>query len=66
MLNSNHQTQAPGFAASANPGLETIEKWLRGLSGAEVRELGQALASRNAEMLARFHIRFQAWLERPE
>lgn len=66
MLNSNHQTQAPGMAASANPGLKTIEKWLRGLSAAEIRDLGQALANRHVATLARFHIRFQAWLERLE
>jgi len=64
MLNSNRQTEKSSPVASATPGLETIEKWLRGLTGAEIQELGEALGHRNAECLARFHIRFQAWLER--
>lgn len=64
MLNSNRQTDTSSPVASATPSLEIIEKWLRGLSGAEIRELGEALAHRRAECLARFRIRFQAWLER--
>jgi hypothetical protein len=64
MLNFNRHAAQRVPVATASPALETIERWLRGLTGTEIRELGQALTHRNAECLARFHIRFQAWLER--
>jgi len=64
MLNPNRQTDRPPPTTGAIPGLETIEKWLRGLSRAEIRELREALANHSAERLAPFHHLFKAWLER--
>ena len=64
MLNSKNQAQAPSAAVGPSPGLETIEKWLRGLPPADVKALGEALSVHDEERLARFRVRFQAWLER--
>ena len=62
MLNPNRQT--PSAAGSSIPGLEIIEKWLRGLSLAEIKELRDAMADHNVERLVPFQRRFKAWLER--
>lgn len=62
MLNPNRQT--PSLATGAIPGLETIERWLRGLSLDEIKELRDAMANHNAERLLPFQRRFKAWLER--
>jgi hypothetical protein len=63
MLNSQN-TDRSRVTDRANPGLETIEKWLRALPRAELEALKAALASNHAEGLAGFRIRFHAWLER--
>ena len=62
MLDIKQQATIAG--AKANPGLETIEQWLRGLPANEVKALGEALANRDEASLVRFRVHFQAWLER--
>lgn len=64
MLNDKQQAEASSAGAGSNPGLETIEEWLRGLPANEVKALGEALSNRDEERLTRFRVRFQAWLER--
>jgi len=62
MLNSNRQSETSNPAASASPDLEAIVTWLRGLSAAEFEELSEAIASHDAERLARFDTRLQTYL----
>jgi hypothetical protein len=64
MLNAKQQAETSSAGANANPALETIQKWLQGLPAHEVKALGEALANRDEERLARFRVRFHAWLER--
>lgn len=64
MLSNKQQAETSSAAAGASPGLEMIEKWLRGLPAHEIKALGEALANRDEERLTRFRVRFHAWLER--
>ena len=64
MLDPNRQSETSSPAASSSPDLGALVKWLRGLSAAEFEELSEAIANHDAERLARFDTRFQAYLER--
>jgi hypothetical protein len=59
MFKSSHQSETSSPAASASPDLEAVVERLRGLSGAKIRELREAIANHDAENLAGFLTRFQ-------
>lgn len=64
MLDPNLQSEMSSPAASRSPDLGALVRWLRGLSVAELEELSEAIADHDAEKLARFDTRFQAYLDR--
>ena len=60
MFNANRQSRVSSRAATAGRDLDAIVKWLRELSAAEIKELSEALANRDAERLARYETWFEA------
>ena len=65
MLSSKRQSRISSPTADTSQGPEAIGMWPRALSGAEMRESGEALANQISEMPASFYIRIVARLDRP-
>lgn len=63
MRRFDRQSESSSPTANAGRDLDAIVNWLRGLSTAEMTELSEAMANGDAEILARFHSRFEACLK---